>query len=417
MHPGYGKPLMGTVRECADSPEYLGEIAGPAKGPPPARVLIVTGSWSFAGGAEPLLYELVRRLDRRRFAPAVCTVFGDGRGGYAELARQDGIPVWRLAMRWRRPWPLVRSFFRLVRLLRRERVMVVHGWQDRGVGVLAGVLAGTGVRLQTIHALDPDERTAQRVVDRLTINRLATRTVAVSLVLAEALRERHGTRRRRLAVLHNGAAEARIRGGEALERERLGIAAGAPVVLFAGRLSREKGADIAIEAFARLVRGRTDARLVLIGDGPERPALENLARSRGVAERVVFAGYQAEPGPWYRLADMVVMPSRWEALGMTAVEAMAAGLPVVASKIGGLREVVIEGETGLLPEPSTWQSHARNLDPGPFAAALRGLLDGPERARAMGAAGRKRYQSRFTIEAYVSRYEALYARLLHGSYS
>src|SRR5262249_14157539 len=155
----------------------------------------------------------------------------------------------------------------------------------------------------------------------------------------------------------------------------------------------QKGADVALAAMAGVVEQRPDAWLVLIGDGPDCGALVARARALGIAHRVIFTGYQAAPGPWYRLADVVLMPARWEALGMVAVEAMAAARPVVASRVGGLPEVIVDGITGLLPAPAQDVDRIAHLDPRPFAAAILSLLNDPDRARALGTNGRNRYEA------------------------
>jgi len=295
--------------------------------------------------------------------------------------------------------------------MRNQQPAVVHGWQDRGLGMLAAVLAAVPVRVVTVHMLERDLGQAQRLVDRLIFNHLATRTIAVSRSLATEIRMVHRTPSRRLAVLRNGVSDARVRGGDALDRRTLAIDARAPVLLFAGRLVHDKGADVALAVMAHVAERRPDARLVVIGDGPERARLEAQARALGIRGRVHFAGHQSEPGPWYRLASVVLVPSRREALGMVAVEAMAAARPVVASRVGGLPEVVVEGVTGLLPAPVKDVAQIEDLDPRPLAGAVLALLAEPERAGALGAAGRRRYEAHFRIEDCVRRYEQAYEHL------
>lgn len=178
-----------------------------------------------------------------------------------------------------------------------------------------------------------------------------------------------------------------------------------PRILGIGRLIERKGFDVALEAFARLTGRRLAPLLVVAGDGPARPELEALAARLEVAERVQFTGFVPPEmvHDTYGAATVVVVPSRRaEPFGLVALEAAAMGRPVVASRVGGLPEVVVEGETGLLvPEG----------DPDALAAAVSCLLDDPERAVRMGRAARTRALGNFSFDRYVDAYEELYRRV------
>jgi glycosyltransferase involved in cell wall biosynthesis len=174
-----------------------------------------------------------------------------------------------------------------------------------------------------------------------------------------------------------------------------------PTIGSLGRLSFEKGHDILLRAVAEL----PDVAAVLVGDGPDRERLVALASELGIAERVTFAGWQAEPMAWLPGLDVFVLPSRLEALGLAAIEAMLARRPVVGSDTGGLPEVVVEGETGLLVAPE---------DPGALATTIAGLLSDPARRAAMGERGREVALSRFGVDRMVREYEAVYEELLAG---
>ena len=192
------------------------------------------------------------------------------------------------------------------------------------------------------------------------------------------------------------------------------IALDPPHLVAAGRLVAEKGMDVAVDAFVCVKARYPGARLSFIGDGPERAALEARVREHGIAESVTFHG-QVPPekiATLMSLATAVIVPSRWEeAFGMVALEAALLGRPVVASRVGGLPEVVLDGETGLLVPPNR---------PDALAAAVATLLDDPQRARALGRSARARALDRFGWERYVNEYESLYLRLTeqdagHGS--
>jgi glycosyltransferase involved in cell wall biosynthesis len=145
--------------------------------------------------------------------------------------------------------------------------------------------------------------------------------------------------------------------------------------------------------------------LTIVGDGPLRPALEARAREKGVASRIRFVGAQTEVAGWLKEADILVQPSRWEGFGLTVIEAMATGLPVVVSSVGGLEEVVVPGETGLLVPPES---------PRALADALISLSRDADRRAAMGQAGAARARAFYAIEAVAARYAALYLDCITG---
>jgi glycogen(starch) synthase len=179
---------------------------------------------------------------------------------------------------------------------------------------------------------------------------------------------------------------------------------GAFVVGF-GRIVRDKGFDVLVEAFARVFASRPDARLVVAGDGGERAALAARARELGVESAVELPGWlETKDIPaLLACAAVVVVPSRWrEAFGLAALQAGFAGRPVVATDVGGLPEIVEDGATGVLVPPD---------DAEAVAAAVLTLLDSPERAAALGRRARERALERFSWSAHLDAYDALYRRV------
>jgi glycogen(starch) synthase len=173
-----------------------------------------------------------------------------------------------------------------------------------------------------------------------------------------------------------------------------------PHLLGIGRLVPFKGFDVALQAFRRVLDRLPRARLTLAGDGPERTALEHLAARLGVRDAVDFVGW-VHPGRVQALmsaATLVLMPSRWEGLPLVALEAQAAGRPVVASRAGGLPEVVVDGETGRLVPPDA---------PEALADAVLALLARPVELARMGHAARERAARVFDQVRCVDEYAAL----------
>jgi L-malate glycosyltransferase len=227
--------------------------------------------------------------------------------------------------------------------------------------------------------------------------RLVTLRAAAAVAVSEAVREHlaaHGIRPRELAVIPNGLDLAAFSAGPPPPPDRPFTAA------FLGRLTEEKGVRVLLEA-ARLVPEAPEVRLLVAGDGPLRPAVEAEARREG--SRLEYLGHQHDVRSIYHAADAVLMPSLSEGHPLTALEAMACGLPLVASRIGGLAEIVVEEETGLLVPPG---------DSAALADAVRGLASDRDRARALGAAGRRRVEAEYGVERMLERLIGVYERVL-----
>ena len=181
-----------------------------------------------------------------------------------------------------------------------------------------------------------------------------------------------------------------------------------PLLLGLGRLVPEKGFDLALRAFSLVRERHPDVRLVVAGDGPVRGELEGLAESLGLTKEVEFAGWVAPDRvpDWINRALMLILPSRWqEPFGLVAVEAAQLARPVVAARVGGLKEIVVPGETGLLVRPE---------DITELASAVDSLLAQPALMREMGRKARKRAVKAFSVDRSAAEYDRLYVRLTDG---
>jgi glycosyltransferase involved in cell wall biosynthesis len=266
-------------------------------------------------------------------------------------------------------------------------------------GSLAAVLAGAKVVLNTKHGhVFPESRTAIR------LNRLALagtrRVVAVSEDTAKRAVEVERLPPEKLTVIHNGVDLSLY----APPTERRPSTRGN--LIHVARLSPEKDQLTLLRSAQVLVERCPDFRLQVVGDGPSRRDLEGMAQALGLGERVIFHGASQDVPALLRAAGMFVLSSRSEGIALTLLEAMATGLPVVATRVGGNAEVVIDGETGLLVPPG---------DPAGLAHAIGALIADPERAGRMGDRGHLRAQEHFDVRRVVRRYEALYLDLLGGA--
>jgi len=243
----------------------------------------------------------------------------------------------------------------------------------------------------------------QRVYNN--VDRVSLRTADRVVTVCEAFRPRLiacGVRPDRVRILHNAASPTPpVSAAERAQlRERLGVRSGEAVILSIGRLSREKGHADLLGALALLRSLQRAWKLVLVGAGPDRDALEELARARGIAAHVRFAGFQADVSPFYAIADVFVLPSHSEGSSNVLLEAMMARVPIVATAAGGNPEIALDGQTGLLVRVGDL--------PGLAAAITRMLQERELVAQLVDAAG-ARVRHQFSQDRY--------ARLLSGFYA
>lgn len=236
----------------------------------------------------------------------------------------------------------------------------------------------------------------------------AARVITVCEPFARQL-ARAGVAREKISVRHNSITPSGRAGAAevgALRRE-LGLKEGQRLVLAVGRLSREKGHADLVEALGELRRlsPALDFRLLVVGEGPERARVEQAAGAWGVEGRLVFAGHREDVRPFYALADALALPSHSEGSPLVLLEAMAAGLPVVATRVGGVPEMVTDGESALLVEPRD----ARGM-----AAALERVLVDEGLARRLAANASARAAEHFSPEAQVRSLVEIYSSLLGG---
>ena len=341
------------------------------------------------GGMEKLLVEFARHADRDRFDLRFVCIGGHGQVA-AEIAGCD----WPVICLGYPPGLRPDLIVGLARQFAAGRADVVHTHNNVPLiyGGPAARLAGVRAVVQTRHGqaigTTPRHRAAFRMATLFAGRVVCVSDDAMRLSAAE------GVSRRRLAVIRNGIDTARF--------AYRGPAPDGPVVTV-GRLVPAKGIDTLLRAAVRIAPHWPGFRLEVAGDGVAYQALEALAAELGLADRVRFLGnVQDVPGLLAR-ASALALPSLSEGISLTLLEAAARGLPIVATRVGGNPEVVEEGVTGRLVAPG---------DPTEMAAALMALGADPDRARAMGRAGRDRVERLFDVRRMVAEYEALYLRLL-----
>ena len=356
------------------------------------RVMHVNLSPPGKGGIERLLVDFYDHLNDAEFEIGLCILGDESEVGRQLAAR--GCPLWTMHRRTAGfDWSL---YPRLAALMRAQRPDVVHIHGNPGLtfGVPAARWAGVRNIVYTCH-FSVSSHSAARHAFLGGLLRLVPVHVAVSQAARQVLVDRYYAAPAGVQVVYNG-----------VDLDRFACtppATSGPVAIgFCGVFRPEKQLHLLIEAFARLRQRGVPARLLLVGDGPTMAQCRAAAEREGVSSEVEFAGEQTDVRPFVQRMDVFVLPSREEALPVALLEAMALGKAVVASAVGGIPEVVVDSESGLLVPSGDVQR---------LADALQHLATDPERRRELADNARRRVEARFSLDAMMAQYAAIYRRL------
>ena len=378
--------------------------------PPPLSVATLIDMIPATGGAEVLAAGLVERLDRTRIRPSLITyrylMPGDERRSQDEVLdrlRAAGVDVLELdgvnrfdVACWR---PLLRRMMA-------GQIDVLHS-HKHGPNLWASLLS----RLAPVPVVVAHEHTwsfvgerRRQLSDRWVVATRADAYLAVSEADRRAMIDIEDIPAELVEVLPNGIPSVPRPEGATL-RDELGVPEGAPLVGAIASLREQKDFPTLLRAHAQLLEQRPDAHLVIIGDGPDRPRIEAVLAGLDVGDRVHLAGYRRDAGRAAWELDVAVNSSTFEGSSLAILEYMAAGRPIVATDVGGSRELLDDGRVGVLVPPG---------DPTALATAIGRLLDDPAAAAALGRAAAERQQEQYDIDRQVERLEELYLRL-HGA--
>ena len=357
------------------------------------------------GGTERHVAMLARTLDPARFDVRVACLRGGG--PLSEEIEAAGVPIDRYPIS--RLWgPATwRQQRRFAAFLRREKVDIVHAYGLYAIVFAVPVARLAGVKLVIASIRDNGDpwTRAHRRVQRW-VCRLAHGILTNAAEVRRRLQE-DGYRDDAIAVIRNGVDVERFqpRPRDPVLRRNLGVPADAPLVVCVSRLNPLKGVDYLLLAASRLTRRFPDVRFLVIGDGAERRPLEDLSRRLGLDGRVVFTRMRLDVPEILAQATVSIMPSMSEALSNTLLESMAAGAPLVATRVGGTSEVIEHGVSGLLVPP---------CDPHALEQAIARLLSDPDQAALMAATARARVVEHFSVERKALETAAFYEALLLG---
>jgi glycosyltransferase involved in cell wall biosynthesis len=373
------------------------------------RVVTLIDQLGVTGGAERVATEVVTRLDPDRFELTLCVsrwnpheetdpliaprvkALRESDVRIVGIRRQSRLGVWAWAP--------------LVKLLRDEEIDILHSHQfgSNLWASMLGRIAATPVVIAHEHNWSFEGEPVRRFLDRHVIASRVAMFLAVSRQTRQAMIDLEGIDPERVRFVPLGIATPPARPGGDVRAE-LRISEGAPVIGTACTLRPEKALDVLVRAAAALLRGFPDLRVLIAGDGPDRARVEALIDDLGLREVVTLLGGRGDIPDFLRALDVAVCSSDWEGSPLSVMEYMEAELPVVATRVGGIPDMIESGVEGVLVDPG---------DPEAMAAAVSGLLHHPALAVEMGRRGRRRRRAEFDLDVTARMigelYEELYA--------
>lgn len=354
----------------------------------PLKIIHILPELGF-GGAERLLVDILKFSDREKFHFQVWCLFRGG--GFQTEIEKLGVPVEIFGKKSKLGLGLVRE---LTRKLQQEKPDIVHTHLFAGDcwGKIAAHLAKVPVIISTEHNLNFDESRVKQAIKILTYKWTAA-VIAVSLAVKKYSAKFYKLSADKIQVVYNGIDLNRFKYKEPdLNKARL-------IFGCTGRLEEQKGQKFLVKAFADVVAKYPLAELWLVGNGSLRWQLEKLAARLGLSRNVKFLGQRLKMAELLNELDIFVLPSLWEGLGIAAMEAMACGLPVVASKVDGLRELITDGENGLLVEAASSRSLGKKMLE---------IADKPYLARILSHKARLTAEKNFDVRQTVEQYQKIY---------
>ena len=362
----------------------------------PINIMQVVLSLSY-GGLERLTLQLSDRLNKEKYRVSICCL--DCEGELAAEGRLKGINILAFG---RKPGFDMLLPFKLAALMIKQSIDIVHTHNPCAMvyGTLGARLARIPVTINTRH--NGDVRHVNSIIWAM--------NDAISVISQDAqqtLLRHNNIRQDKTLVIYNGIDQNKFNATQVKNqfRNSLGLDSAAHIIGTASRLSSLKDHHTMLESFCLVLKQLPNSYLLLVGDGPERQALEKHSLQLGISKNVRFLGFKNDNDVinYLSIFNLYVMSSLIEGISLALLEAMAVSRPVVATNVGGNSEVIIEDETGILVPPK---------DPEKMAQAIIKILQNPDLAKKMGEAGRQMVEEKFTLDGMVHEYESIYEKCL-----
>lgn len=353
------------------------------------------------GGAEQVIMNLVEYTDPEQFYVQVLCL-DPHIGPFGRQMQEHGFAVAALD---RRPGfdlsliKKIRHFF----LSRKINVAHCHQYTPFVYGVFAAIGTHTRIIFTEHGRFHPDSRKPKRIIVNPLLSLFIKHITAISKATRQALIDYENFSGKKIRVIYNGIDDKRFAGPlnpvRSDLKNQLHIPENAWILGSVARLDSIKNQPMMLKAFKKIHTTLPETYLLIIGDGPERGKLEQLARELGVESRVIFTGFKEETHLYYKIMDLFLLTSFSEGTAMTLLEAMASSVPCIATNVGGNPEIVVHNETGaLIPDN----------DHDALAETVLSLLQDQQEIHRLGKQGRARFEKRFTVQKMVKAYQQLY---------
>jgi len=366
------------------------------------KILYLSAPTDLAG-TERVILNYLSHYDSRRFEIFVASYLNPLRfsNPFTSALEAIGIPLTKITIG---PTPYAKQICETVRIIRSYSINILHthGYRSDVAGLIAAKLTGIPI-ISTVHGWTPISMKMRgyQMIDRFCLKRFDKIICVSNLLYGEFAKLGVGVDR--LVYLPNAVSLPEQRPSQREDaRQKLYLPLSEKIVVAVGRLSPEKGIDILLTAYANQFSTDSGVRLLLVGDGPQRADLEAVARRLGIAERVTFAGFVSDVASYYAAADLFVMSSHTEGFPMALLEAMAWGLPALATAVGGIPDIVQNGINGFLVQSGNEKQ---------LAVAMGNLLNNRGLAERMGQVARQTITERFAVKQWAHNLERVYTRV------
>lgn len=350
-------------------------------------------------GAERIVYDLACYLKEQKEVVYVACV-KDVRGQVGSWLEDKKIPVYWVDLNYRSPIKMMINIYKFIRFVKSEKFDLIHAHQFHAnvLGRLIRLFGGPKV-ISTVHLVDKRFRPWHFIFDSWTAF-LCAKEICVSKAVRDFTASKAPFMKKKLVVIYNGIQfERRL-----LERELTPFKLPENLrkkFIFGsvGRLTYQKGYPYLIEAFSLLIEKKYDIGLIIIGEGPDRKQIKKMIEDYDLEKSVYLLGYQKFPDPFYHEMDVFVMPSLFEGFGLVAVEAMHFGLPIIATNVDSLPEIIKDGITGYLCPPENVKS---------LSAVMEKVLLNPEKSAQVALEGQKFVHQAFPLDKMLKQHLELY---------
>lgn len=355
------------------------------------------------GGLEKILASIVLSLDPSKYDPQVwCLTMG---GQVADELIKQGVPLRILDLNnYYNPLRIAA----LARMMKKEKFHIIHthGYFAGTFGRFAAILAGISVIIAHVHSTYYEYGRRNLLIERF-LSCFTDRIICISQAVEKFVTVNEKIRKEKTRLIYNAVTPPDKLLDDHLRRKMrasLGLDAETTVIAVVASLTANKGHGILLTAFKEIFLSQPSARLLIVGDGPLREQIEASTRQLMIDQAVVFTGIRKDVFDLLQLSDIFVLPTQIrEGLGVALIEAMAVGLPVIGTNIGGIPEVIEEGENGFLVSPGSSKQ---------LAEAIRMLVDDQALRLGMGNRGRQMYEEKFTMSKMKELVETMYDELL-----